>query len=163
MVVRRHPQIKVALDNTWGAGWPWSGRIGSGRGLTKGVDISVHALTKYPGGADVLMGSVVTRDEALHLQLKLAHMRFRPGRGANDAEAVLRGLPNGSDTPRIRCCNAWVAVAQPAQQVRWRFASRFGERAPGHAYWKETCGAAGGGISGVLTSVFVDSDRRLHR
>jgi cystathionine beta-lyase len=30
------------------------------------VDI-VQALTKYPsGGGDVLMGSVVTRDEALH-------------------------------------------------------------------------------------------------
>ena len=31
---------------------------------TLGVDISVHALTKYPsGGGDVLMGSVITRDE----------------------------------------------------------------------------------------------------
>jgi cystathionine beta-lyase len=32
-----------------------------------GVDIAMHALTKYPsGGGDVLMGSVCTRDEALH-------------------------------------------------------------------------------------------------
>jgi cystathionine beta-lyase len=30
-----------------------------------GVDIVVHALTKYPsGGGDVLMGSIVTRDAA---------------------------------------------------------------------------------------------------
>ena len=33
-------------------------------GTGQGVDISVHALTKYPsGGGDVLMGSVITSDE----------------------------------------------------------------------------------------------------
>jgi cystathionine beta-lyase/cystathionine gamma-synthase len=60
-----------------------------------GVDISVQALTKYPsGGGDVLMGSVITRDEALHLKLKLSHMRLGTGVGANDAETVLRSLPS---------------------------------------------------------------------
>ena len=42
----------------------------------------MHALTKYPsGGGDVLMGSVITRDDALHERLKLAHMRHGLGRG----------------------------------------------------------------------------------
>ena len=63
--------------------WPssrltWAATVPGGLG----VDISVHALTKYPsGGGDVLMGSVITRDEALHLKLKLSHMRLGVGRG----------------------------------------------------------------------------------
>src|SRR5690606_25031810 len=51
--------IVTALDNTWGAGIAFEP-------FALGVDVSMQALTKYPsGGADVLMGSVVTRDEAL--------------------------------------------------------------------------------------------------
>src|SRR5947209_3712469 len=46
----------VALDNTWGAGIAF-------RPFELGVDISMHALTKFPsGGGDVLMGAVTTRD-----------------------------------------------------------------------------------------------------
>ena len=55
----------------------------------------MHALTKYPsGGGDVLMGSVTTRDDALHLRLKVTHMRMGWGVGVNDAELVLRALPS---------------------------------------------------------------------
>ncbi|MDP2263904.1 MAG: PLP-dependent transferase [Hydrogenophaga sp.] len=80
--------IVTALDNTWGAGIAFNA-------FELGVDVSMQALTKYPsGGADVLMGSVVTRDEALHQQLLLCHMRLGLGVGANDAELVLRGLPS---------------------------------------------------------------------
>ncbi len=78
--------LVTALDNTWGAGVAF-------QPFSMGVDISMQALTKYPsGGADVLMGSVVTRDENLHRQLLLTHMRLGLGVGANDAELVLRGL-----------------------------------------------------------------------
>ena len=55
----------------------------------------MQALTKYPsGGGDVLMGSIITRDTALHMKIKLCHMRLGLGVGANDAEAVLRALPS---------------------------------------------------------------------
>ena len=78
--------IVTALDNTWGAGIAFEP-------FALGVDVSMHALTKYPsGGADVLMGSVVTRDEALHRELLLCHMRLGLGVSGNDAELVLRGL-----------------------------------------------------------------------
>jgi len=78
--------VVTALDNTWGAGLAFSA-------FELGVDVSMQALTKYPsGGADVLMGSVVTRDESLHRDVLLAHMRLGLGVGANDAELVLRGL-----------------------------------------------------------------------
>jgi cystathionine beta-lyase len=88
----RERGVTTALDNTWGAGLAFS-PFDLDAGL--GVDISVQALTKYPsGGGDVLMGSVITRDEALHLKLKLSHMRLGTGVGANDAETVLRSLPS---------------------------------------------------------------------
>lgn len=84
---RERPML-TALDNTWGAGVAF-------RAFDLGVDVSMQALTKYPsGGADVLMGSVVTCDEDLHRQLLLCHMRLGLGVGANDAELVLRGLPS---------------------------------------------------------------------
>jgi len=82
----------VALDNTWGAGIAFN-PFELGEDL--GVDISIQALTKYPsGGGDVMMGAVTTRDEDLHLRLKMTHMRFGLGVGANDVEQVLRSLPS---------------------------------------------------------------------
>ena len=82
----------VALDNTWGAGLAFN-PFELGDGL--GADVSVHALTKYPsGGGDILMGSVTTRDPALHLKFNGAHMRMGWGVSANDAETVLRSLPS---------------------------------------------------------------------
>ena len=78
--------ILTALDNTWGAGIAFNA-------FELGADMSVQALTKYPsGGADVLMGSVVTRDHALHLLLLMAHMRLGLSVSGNDTELVLRGL-----------------------------------------------------------------------
>src|SRR5450830_641115 len=88
--------VQCALDNTWGAGLAFK-PFDLLPGVTPplAVDISVHALTKYPsGGGDVLMGSVITVDERLHMVLKLCHMRMGIGVGANDAETVLRSLPS---------------------------------------------------------------------
>ena len=80
--------IVTALDNTWGAGIAFNA-------FEMGIDVSMQALTKYPsGGADVLMGSVVTRDEKLHRALLMTHMRLGLGVSGNDAELVLRGLPS---------------------------------------------------------------------
>ncbi|MFT7724705.1 MAG: PLP-dependent transferase [Roseateles sp.] len=87
--------VTTALDNTWGAGLAFNGfepAPGTHPGL--GADIVVQALTKYPsGGADVLMGSVCTRDAALHERLNHAHEHLGYGLGQNDVELVLRGLP----------------------------------------------------------------------
>src|SRR5512133_1336407 len=80
----RERGVTTALDSTWSGGIAFNG-------FDAGADIVVHALTKYPsGGGDVLMGAVVTRDDALHMALKLTHMRVGWGVGANDAEAILR-------------------------------------------------------------------------
>ena len=93
--VRAHaPQATVALDNTWGSGIAFDAfDLEPGASPALAVDLTIHALTKYPsGGADVMMGAVVTRSQALHDQLSLSHCRLGLGVGPNDVELVLRGL-----------------------------------------------------------------------
>ena len=152
--------ITTALDNTWGAGLAFapfdldgdcSGRLA--------VDVSVHALTKYPsGGGDVLMGSAVTRDPALHLKLKLMHMHLGIGVGANDVEAVLRSLPSMGLRYRAhdraaRTLARWLQEQSPVAQVLHPALAG----SPGHDQWQALCGAADGGeglAAGLFSVVF---------
>jgi len=133
-----HPLgIVTALDNTWGAGIAFNA-------FTLGADISAHALTKYPsGGADVLMGSVVTQNEALHHLLHFCHMRLGYGVAGNDAELVLRGLNSmalryAAQDTATRAVARWMqdqpqvtAVLHPALPG-----------SPGHEAFKRDCTAA---------------------
>ncbi len=63
--------VVAALDNTWGAGLAFDPfDLAPAGEAPLAVDVSVHALTKYPsGGWRRAHGSIVTRDEALHLRL----------------------------------------------------------------------------------------------
>ncbi len=112
---RARPIVSV-LDNTWGAGVAFCG-------FELGADVVLQALTKYPsGGADVLMGSVVTRDPALHRELLLTHMRLGLGVGGNDAELVLRGLPSialryAAQDAAARELAGWMQVQPGVKQV----------------------------------------------
>jgi cysteine-S-conjugate beta-lyase len=135
----RQRNVLCALDNTWGAGLAFNAFDLDGAGLA--VDISIQALTKYPsGGGDVLMGSIVTRDEALHQSIKLSHMRLGYGVAANDAELVLRSLP--SIGIRYRA-----ADASARQLARWLQTRPEVEAvlhpalhgAPGHQNWLNLC------------------------
>lgn len=152
--------VLVALDNTWSAGLAL-------RGFDLGVDIVMHALTKYQsGGSDVLMGAVITRDKAVHDRLALAHMRLGLGVSADDAYLVMRGLPTmklrfETHDASARKVAAWLkarpeitAVLHPAF-----------EDCPGHATWRRDFSGAGGLFSVVFderyteeqTDRFVDS------
>ena len=133
-----HPQgIVTALDNTWGAGIAFNA-------FALGADISAQALTKYPsGGADVLMGSVVTQNEALHHQIHFCHMRVGYGVAGNDVELVLRGLNSialryTAQDSATRAVATWMqdqpyiaAVLHPALPG-----------SPGHEAWRRDCTAA---------------------
>ncbi|MDR2852949.1 MAG: PLP-dependent transferase [Burkholderiaceae bacterium] len=136
----RARNVVCALDNTWGAGLAFNPFDLEGDGL--GVDISLHALTKYPsGGGDVLMGSVVTRDPALHLKLKLTHMRLGIGIGANDAEALLRALPSlalryRAQDQAARQLAQWLAEREEIVQVLHPALPG----TPGHTHWQTLCG-----------------------
>lgn len=148
--------VLTALDNTWGAGLAFAPfDLLPGVMPTLGVDISVHALTKYPsGGGDVLMGSVITRHVALHMKLKLTHMRLGLGVGANDAEAVLRGLPSMALRYRAhdeatRHLAAWCQARPEFMQVL--HPALIGS--PGHDHWRALCVAGPGGAAGLFSVV----------
>ncbi len=157
-VVRaKAPQAVVALDNTWGAGIafaPFTLQEGSG------VDICVHALTKYPsGGGDVLMGSVTCRDRALYETLAMTHSRLGIGVGANDVEFVLRSLPTIELRYRrhdegTREVARWLATR--AEFVRVLHPAL--PSSPGHEAWARMCSGAAGLVS-VQFDAGIDSAR----
>ena len=148
--------VLVALDNTWSAGLAL-------RGFDLGVDIVMHALTKYQsGGSDVLMGAVITRDRAVHDRLAMAHMRLGQGVSADDAYLVMRGLP----TMKLR----FEAHDAAARQVAAWFKSRpeiaavlhpAFEDCPGHAIWQRDFSGAGGLFSVVFDARY--SEQELDR
>ena len=149
-------KILVALDNTWGAGLAFAPfDLLPGQVPELGVDLSVHALTKYPsGGGDVLMGSVITRDPALHLKLKLTHMRLGLGVAANDAEAVLRSLPSialryQAHDASTRALAQW-CLSQPAFSQVLHPAL---PDSPGHRHWQALCKPGMGGAAGLFSVI----------
>jgi cystathionine beta-lyase len=150
--VARERGVTVALDNTWGAGLAFNPFDLTPQGEPLGVDISIQALTKYAsGGADVLMGSVTTRDEALHLKLKFCHMRMGWGVGANDVELVLRSLPSlplryDAHDAAARTLAAWWLQRREVVQVLHPALPG----APGHECWKRLCTRAAGLFSVVF-------------
>jgi cystathionine beta-lyase len=161
--IARERGVLVALDNTWGAGIAFCGfeldeaqPPLDGSQAPLGADIVVQALTKYPsGGGDLLMGSVTTRDEALHLKLKFAHMRIGYGVGANDIELVLRSLPSlplryAAQDRSARALAQWWATQPVVTQV---LHPAF-EGSPGHANWAALCDQAAGLFSIVFDERF---------
>ena len=153
-VVKAHRQshpagLVTAIDNTWGAGIAFNA-------FALGIDISAQALTKYPsGGADVLMGSVVTNDAALYQLINFCHMRTGYGVAGNDAELVLRGLNSmalryAAQDASTRTLAAWLqgqpqlaAVLHPALPG-----------SPGHEAWKRDCSAAACLVSVVFKPAY---------
>ncbi|MDB5747785.1 MAG: cystathionine beta-lyase [Massilia sp.] len=143
--------VLVALDNTWSAGLAL-------RGFELGVDIIMHALTKYQsGGSDVLMGALITRERAVHDRLAMAHMRLGMGVSADDAYLVMRGLP----TMKLR----FEAHDAGARKVASWFKSRpeittvlhpAFEDCPGHAIWRRDFTGAGGLFSVIFDERYTE-------
>jgi len=152
--------VLCALDNTWGAGLAFKAfDLQAGASPALAVDISVHALTKYPsGGGDVLMGSVMTREASLHMNLKLCHMRLGLGVGANDVEMVLRSLPSlalryRAHDEATRALANWCQTRPELAQVLHPALPD----SPGHAHWRALCQRTDsqlGNAAGLLSIVF---------
>lgn len=138
--------VRVALDNTWGSGLAFKPfdleNVGAG-GLA--VDVSMNAVTKYPsGGADVLMGAIVTVDDDIHRAIEHAHRQLGVGVGMNDVEMVLRGLPSielryHAQDRTTRALAQWMATRSEVAQVLHPALPD----SPGHAFWAKSCTAAG--------------------
>jgi cystathionine beta-lyase len=151
-IVREHPGVIVALDNTWGAGLAFDPFELGASGEALAVDVSIQALTKYPsGGADVLMGSVTTRGAALHQRLKATHMRMGWGVGGNDAELLLRSLPSlplryaAQDRAGRELAAWWTKRAEVVAVLHPALAG-----SPGHEHWAALCTQAAGLFSVVF-------------
>lgn len=150
--VAKEMGVLVALDNTWAAGLAL-------RGFDVGADIVMQALTKYQsGGSDVLMGAVITRDQALNDRIAQAHMRLGMGVGADDAYLVLRGL----ETMKLRFDAHDAAARKVAAWLKNRpeitkvLHPAF-EDCPGHANWKRDFTGAGGLFSVLFDPSFTEA------
>jgi len=149
--------VLTALDNTWGAGLAFRPfDLNAGTGQTLAVDLTDHALTKYPsGGGDVLMGSIITRDPQLHLRLRTTRRHIGMGVSGNDVEAILRGLPSiglryrHHDTS-TRALAHWALTRSEFAQVLHPALPD----SPGHAYWRTLCQQGPGGAAGLFSVIF---------
>lgn len=76
---------KVLMDNTWG--------IHHFQPFTKGVDVSIQALTKYVGGhSDLLLGSATVNNDADWQRLRSASSQLGQYASPDDVWLALRGL-----------------------------------------------------------------------
>ena len=163
-LVNKAKQAKVltALDNTWGAGLAFNAFDFSDQHLS--VDLTVHALTKYPsGGGDILMGSVVTRDKNFHHKLFRMHAIQGISISGDDAAQVQRSLASmqvryqhqSQSTLKLldwlKQQKEFVQVLHPAD-----------ESSAGHDYWKEICttGQSAGLVSVIFKPEYTLADIR---
>ena len=144
--------ILTALDNTWGAGLAFNAFDFGNEHLS--VDISVHALTKYPsGGGDILMGSVVTRDEKLHHQLFRMHALQGISISGDDAAQIQRSLASMQIRYEHQSHSAMALMHWLKQQPEFiQILHPADEASAGHSYWKEICTA--GQSAGLVSVIF---------
>ncbi len=134
----------VMIDNTWATPLFF-------RPLDHGVDISIHALTKYPSGhSDLVMGSA-SANEACWERLEDAHFTIGTCAQGDDCYAVLRGMR----TLALRLAEhernalkiaAWLKVQKQVAQVLHPALPDD----PGYALWKRDFSGSSGLFSFVL-------------
>ncbi len=128
----------VMMDNTWATPLFF-------KPLDHGVDISIHAATKYPSGhSDVLMGSV-SANAGCAARLKNANMELGLCVGGDDAYQILRGLR----TMGVRLERHQQSALRLAEQLETdpRISQVLHPALPsfpGHELWKrDFCGSSG--------------------
>lgn len=145
--------ILTAIDHTWGAALAFSPFAIGDDALA--VDISVHALTKYPsGGGDVLMGSVVTQDKALHTKLLTTHARQGISVSGDDCATVYRSLPSMGiryEQQSNSCLKLLDFLSHKPQFSQVLHPAIKGNAS--HQFWRQNCPT---GKSAGLVSVIVD-------
>lgn len=153
-LVKKAQQANVltALDNTWGAGLAFNAFDFSDEHLT--VDITVHALTKYPsGGGDILMGSVVTRDQALHHKLYRMHAIQGISVSGDDTAQIQRSLAHMSLRYEQQAQSALTLLNWLKQQPQFSQVLHPSDPdAAGHQFWTEICST--GKSAGLVSVIF---------
>ena len=134
----------VVLDNTWATPLGF-------RAFDHGVDVSVHAATKYIGGhSDVMLGIIVA-SAATHGALHRLWTDMGVTASPDDCFLGLRGLrtlPARLARHQASALEvaAWLAARPEVREVRYPALPG----APGHALWKRDFRAASGLFGVVL-------------
>jgi cystathionine beta-lyase len=126
------------MDNTWATPLYF-------RPLDHGVDVSIHAATKYPAGhSDVLLGTV-SANEACWERLHETFLTLGCCAAPDDVYQVLRGLRTmGVRLERHQQSALAVARWLEGQPGVAQVLHPALESHPGHAIWKrDFCGASG--------------------
>ncbi len=145
----KNPDCVVMMDNTWATPLYF-------KPLDFGVDISIHALTKYPSGhSDVLMGGVSANQRTWE-QLHAGHENMGICVGGDDAYLVLRGLRSmgirlerHAKTTMTLC--KWLQSHPQISRVLYPALPED----PGYALWSRDFS----GASGLFSFVIKDRDR----
>lgn len=141
---RKHG-VLTAIDNTWSSPLYF-------QPLALGVDLCIHACTKYMGGhSDLLMGSISTNDRELYKRVRHLQSYMGLASSADDCFLVERGL----ETLAVRMAHQsaaaldiarWLEARDEVQQVLHPAL----ESSPSHALWRKYFSGSGGVFSLVL-------------
>ena len=152
-VAKRHGAA-VSMDNTWATPLYF-------RPLDHGVDISIHAATKYPSGhSDILMGFVSANVEYWP-KINSANMELGLCVTSDDAYQILRGLRTMGVRLAHHEKNAleiarWLEARADVARVLHPALPSF----PGHEIWKRDFKGASGVFTFVLNSSPEDQQRK---
>ena len=145
----KNPDCVVMMDNTWATPLFF-------KPLDFGVDISIHALTKYPSGhSDVLMGGASANEKTWEQLNDNAHSLGNCV-GGDDAFLVLRGLRTMGirlerhEKTTMTLCK-WLQGHKQVSRVLYPALPED----PGYEIWKRDFS----GASGVFSFVIKDRDR----
>ncbi|NHN83889.1 cystathionine beta-lyase [Acetobacter musti] len=135
---------RLLLDNTWG--------FGIFAPFDHGVDVSIQALTKYPGGhSDTVLGAITVASESEWHRLRDAAIQLGQLAGPDDCWLALRGLR----TMGVRLARQARTALKIAKWLTSRSeVARVLHPAlpddPGHKLWKRDFSGAGPLFSVVL-------------
>jgi cystathionine beta-lyase len=135
---------KVLMDNTWASPWLFPS-------FARGVDVSIHAATKYiVGHSDVMLGAVITNEE-MYLPVRTMAANLGHCAGPDDAYYALRGLRTLSVRLERHQKNAlevarWLQARPEVARVLYPALPED----PGHALWKRDFTGASGLFGVVL-------------
>ena len=140
--------VTTIIDNTWSAGLTF-------KPLDLGVDVSVHAATKYVGGhSDIMFGAVVSRTEEMARKIMITRKLLGLATSPDDAYQILRGfrtLPTrfAQQADTALKLAEWLHTRPEVQQVLHPVLPSH----PDHAIWKRDFTGGACLFSAVLAPV----------
>jgi cystathionine beta-lyase len=145
----------VLMDNTWASPYLFPS-------FARGVDVSIHAATKYiVGHSDVVLGAVITTEET-YLPVRTMAADLGHCAGSDDAWLALRGLRTLSVRLERHERNAlavarWLTTRPEVSRVLYPALPED----PGHALWKRDFLGASGLFGVVLKPASKEAVRAL--